>query len=78
MTFFIIHQVQAYDADEGSNSALKYSMSSRDEAGTPISELPITIDPTSGWIQTTKNLDREGTNKYQFQVLILLGVCCII
>lgn len=61
--------MQAYDADEGSNSALKYSLSSRDEAGTPITELPITIDSNTGWIQTTKELDREGTNKYQFQVI---------
>lgn len=62
-------QVQAFDADEGSNSALKYSLSIRDEAGTPTAELPITIDSNSGWIQTTRELDREGTNKYHFQVI---------
>lgn len=65
---FSIIRVQAYDADEGSNSALHYSLSPRDEAGTPTSEMPLRIDPISGWIQTTAPMDREIQNKFQFQV----------
>nr|XP_018907159.1 PREDICTED: protocadherin-like wing polarity protein stan isoform X2 [Bemisia tabaci] len=66
---YSIVQVQAYDADEGDNSLIKYSLSPRDLAGSPANELPISIDETSGWIVTSKELDREVNNKFQFQVL---------
>lgn len=64
-----IIRVQAYDADEGSNSVLRYSMSPRDEAGNPTSEMPLRVDPVTGWIQSTRPLDREVQSKFQFQVI---------
>ncbi|KAK6640052.1 hypothetical protein RUM43_008329 [Polyplax serrata] len=67
---YSIVKVQAYDSDESANVALKYSLSERDEFGTPIAELPLAIDQNTGWIQTTRELDREGTSKYQFQVVV--------
>lgn len=37
--------------------------------GTPAENLPITIDEKSGWVCTTRLLDRENNPKYQFQVV---------
>lgn len=64
--FFWYVKVQAYDADEGENAELKYSLRSSEVEG----DLPITIDSASGWIHTTRTLDRESHNKFQFQVFI--------
>uniref|UniRef100_A0A8D8VR67 Protocadherin-like wing polarity protein stan n=1 Tax=Cacopsylla melanoneura TaxID=428564 RepID=A0A8D8VR67_9HEMI len=68
-TGYSIVRVQAYDADEGDNAEIHYSLAPRDATGTSSSELPITIDETSGWIFTTRALDREQNAKYQFQVI---------
>ncbi|KAI5754092.1 hypothetical protein M8J77_005676 [Diaphorina citri] len=68
-TGYSIVRVQAYDADEGDNAEIHYSLAPRDSSGSPSSDMPITIDETSGWIFTTRNLDRETNAKYQFQVI---------
>ncbi|KAG6465826.1 hypothetical protein O3G_MSEX015419, partial [Manduca sexta] len=58
--------VQAYDADEGVNAELTYTLSDKEYSG--ISELPISIDPRSGWVYTSGQLDREAQAKYQLLV----------
>lgn len=60
--------MQAYDADEGQNAELTYSLSGRDWEGGSTVDLPITVDNKTGWIYTTRLLDRETQAKYQFQV----------
>jgi len=66
---YSIVRVQAYDADEGENAALKYRIFPRDFEGTLAENLPITVDEKSGWVYTTHLLDRETNPKYQFQVV---------
>lgn len=61
-------KVQAYDADEGQNAELTYSVSGRDWEGVSTSDLPITVDNKTGWIHTTRALDRETHAKFQLQV----------
>ncbi|XP_063379045.1 protocadherin-like wing polarity protein stan [Cydia fagiglandana] len=62
---YSIVRVQAYDADEGVNSELTYTLIDK-EFGR--AEIPITIDPRSGWVYTNGLLDREVQSKYQLQV----------
>ncbi|KAL1116918.1 hypothetical protein AAG570_005387, partial [Ranatra chinensis] len=62
---FSIVRVQAYDGDEGGNSEVEYRISSHYSPDL----LPITVDPHSGWLYTTKHLDREVESKFQFEVL---------
>lgn len=66
---YSIVRVQAYDADEGENAVLTYSIGSRDWKGANTDDMPVTVDEKSGWIHTTRLLDRETHNKFQFQVL---------
>ncbi|CAK1552868.1 unnamed protein product [Leptosia nina] len=63
---YSIVRVQAYDADEGVNAELTYTLSDKEYNGK--TELPITIDPRSGWVFTSSSLDREVQSKYQLQV----------
>ncbi|XP_045493580.1 protocadherin-like wing polarity protein stan [Colias croceus] len=63
---YSIVRVQAYDADEGVNAELTYNLSDKEYNGN--TELPITIDPRSGWVYTSGTLDREVQSKYQLQV----------
>lgn len=65
---YSIVRVQAYDADEGPNSEIKYSLAPRDSTGASIGEMPLSVDSQNGWIVTTRELDREEQNKYSFQV----------
>lgn len=65
---YSIVRVQAYDADEGPNSEIKYSLAPRDSSGAPIGDIPLSVDPQNGWIVTARELDREEQNKYSFQV----------
>lgn len=60
-------QVQAYDADEGVNAELTYTLTDKEYSN---NELPIAIDPRSGWVYTSGQLDRETQAKYQLQVNI--------
>lgn len=61
--------MQAYDADEGANAELTYSVDERDlEMLGGSEEFPLAIDPRTGWIYTTKQLDREEQSKFNFQV----------
>ncbi|XP_026328508.1 protocadherin-like wing polarity protein stan isoform X2 [Hyposmocoma kahamanoa] len=62
---YSIVRVQAYDADEGVNAELTYTLTDKDYSN---NELPITIDPRSGWVYTSGPLDREVQSKYQLQV----------
>lgn len=66
---YSIVRVQAYDGDEGPNSEIRYSLAPRDSSGTPIGDIPLSVDAHSGWIITTRDLDREEQNKYVFQVV---------
>ncbi|XP_037874856.1 protocadherin-like wing polarity protein stan [Bombyx mori] len=63
---YSIVRVQAYDADEGVNAELTYTMTDKDYTGNV--DLPITIDPRSGWVYTSGQLDRETQAKYQLLV----------
>ncbi|XP_058065887.1 protocadherin-like wing polarity protein stan [Anopheles bellator] len=62
-----IVRVQAYDADEGANSDITYSILNRDEG------MPLAVDPRTGWIHTTKALDREEQSRFSFQVVAVDG-----
>ncbi|XP_050342751.1 protocadherin-like wing polarity protein stan [Nymphalis io] len=63
---YSIVRVQAYDADEGVNAELTYTLTDKEYNGN--NDLPITIDPRSGWVYTSTQLDREIQSKYQLQV----------
>lgn len=62
-----IVRVQAYDADEGSNAEITYSILDRKDS------MPLAVDPRTGWIHTVKQLDREDTSRYTFQVIATDG-----
>lgn len=62
-----IVRVQAYDADEGANSEITYSIPDRKDS------LPLAVDSRTGWIHTVKQLDREETSRYNFQVVATDG-----
>lgn len=62
-----IVRVQAYDADEGANAEITYSISERKDS------LPLAVDSRTGWIHTEKNLDRENQSRYTFQVIATDG-----
>ncbi|KAJ8866707.1 hypothetical protein PR048_032568 [Dryococelus australis] len=65
--------VQAYDADEGENAAIKYSLDMRNEDGELTRNFPLTIDEQSGWIHTSRELDREESARYHFVVVATDG-----
>lgn len=62
-----IVRVQAYDADEGANAEITYSILDRKDS------MPLAVDPRTGWIHTVKQLDREETSRYTFQVVATDG-----
>ncbi|XP_053677097.1 protocadherin-like wing polarity protein stan [Anopheles nili] len=62
-----IVRVQAYDSDEGANSEITYSIQNRDDG------MPLAVDSRTGWIHTTKALDREEQSRYSFQVVAVDG-----
>lgn len=62
-----IVRVQAYDADEGANAEITYSISERKDT------LPLAVDPRTGWVHTVKSLDREDMSRYNFQVIATDG-----
>lgn len=66
---YSILKVQAYDADEGPNADIKYSIAPRDSIGASTEDFPLTVDSHSGWITTTKELDREDQSKFMFQII---------
>ncbi|XP_018058154.1 PREDICTED: protocadherin-like wing polarity protein stan [Atta colombica] len=66
---YSILRVQAYDADEGNNALIKYTIGARDFTGASTENFPITVKAETGWIYTTKQLDREQCSKYQFTVI---------
>lgn len=66
---YSILKVQAYDADEGANSQIRYSIGPRDLSGGSTENFPITVNGDTGWIYTIKQLDREQNSKYQFVVV---------
>lgn len=66
---YSIVKVQAYDADEGANAEIKYTIAPRDSTGGSTEDFPLTVDSHTGWITTTKELDREDQSKFMFQVI---------
>ncbi|KAG7212572.1 hypothetical protein KM043_012871 [Ampulex compressa] len=66
---YSVLRVQAYDADEGINAQIRYSIGARDFSGASTENFPITVNTETGWIYTTKQLDREICSKYQFTVI---------
>ncbi|XP_026739662.1 protocadherin-like wing polarity protein stan [Trichoplusia ni] len=63
---YSIVRVQAYDADEGVNAEITYTLSDKEYNNN--NDLPISIDPRSGWVYTSGQLDREVQAKYQLMV----------
>ncbi|RWS32013.1 hypothetical protein B4U80_09028, partial [Leptotrombidium deliense] len=59
-----ILRVQAYDPDEGQNAAISYSIRNYETL-----KMPLTIEEQTGWIITTKELDWEEGNTYEFTVV---------
>ena len=64
-------RVQAYDSDDGENAQLSYFIQNGPSPNTDTdsSLMPISVDPTSGWIVTTRDLDREEASMYEFTVI---------
>lgn len=68
-------RVQAYDADDGENAQLSYhiqrtsSATASSSENNEINSMPIDIDQSSGWIVTTRELDREEESLYEFTVV---------
>lgn len=62
-----IVRVQAYDADEGKNSEITYSIIDKED------NFPLAVDPRTGWIHTLKPLDREENHRFSFQVAAVDG-----
>ncbi|XP_066904779.1 protocadherin-like wing polarity protein stan isoform X2 [Halyomorpha halys] len=62
---FSIVRVQAYDGDERENSEIEYRISPHFSPD----ELPVTVDPNTGWLSTRRQLDREATSRLNFEVL---------
>ncbi|KAF9822527.1 hypothetical protein SFRURICE_010278 [Spodoptera frugiperda] len=56
---YSIVRVQAYDADEGMNAEITYTLMDKEYNNN--NDLPISIDPRSGWVYTSSQLDREVT-----------------
>lgn len=73
-TGYSIVKVQAYDADEGQNAEIKYSIAPRDATGGSTEDLPLSVDSHTGWIVTTKDLDREDQSKFMFQVINFFSI----
>ncbi|XP_050557052.1 protocadherin-like wing polarity protein stan isoform X2 [Spodoptera frugiperda] len=63
---YSIVRVQAYDADEGMNAEITYTLMDKEYNNN--NDLPISIDPRSGWVYTSSQLDREVQAKYQLMV----------
>ncbi|XP_042896981.1 protocadherin-like wing polarity protein stan isoform X2 [Parasteatoda tepidariorum] len=59
-----IVRVQAYDPDDGNNSLISYNIQP-----SAYSNMPIDINKDTGWIVTTRILDREESSMYDFTVL---------
>lgn len=66
---YSILRIQAYDADEGANAQIKYTIGARDFTGASTENFPITVNTETGWLYTTKQLDREQCSRYQFTVI---------
>ncbi|VEN48444.1 unnamed protein product, partial [Callosobruchus maculatus] len=66
---YSVVKVQAYDADEGANADIMYSLAQRDSQGGSTQDMPLAVDQHSGWIYTIKELDREKQTKYVFKVI---------
>lgn len=76
-----IVRVQAYDADEGDNAEITYSIidatsstglsfeDGQSEEVVSTTDFPLSVDSRTGWVHTTTTLDREKQSKYQFQVM---------
>ncbi|CAB3374160.1 Hypothetical predicted protein [Cloeon dipterum] len=62
-------RVQAYDGDEGNNSAIVYTLGEREQAGGLTKDMPLSVQADTGWVFTTRILDREEQARYQFQVI---------
>ncbi|XP_043190636.1 protocadherin-like wing polarity protein stan isoform X2 [Amphibalanus amphitrite] len=65
---FTIVRVQAFDVDDGANAKVRYSLTGPDVAG-----MPIEVDESTGWLRTTRQIDREEKHKYEFQVVATDG-----
>ncbi|KAK2161264.1 hypothetical protein LSH36_119g03060 [Paralvinella palmiformis] len=59
---YTVMRVQAFDADSGLNSAVVYTLKHTTD------DLPFEIDPTSGVLIISKQLDRETLSEYDFSV----------
>ncbi|XP_012288367.1 protocadherin-like wing polarity protein stan [Orussus abietinus] len=66
---YAVLKVQAYDADEGANARIEYSIGARDLSGASTEHFPVSVNAETGWIYTTEQLDRERCSKYQFTVI---------
>ncbi|XP_044577360.1 protocadherin-like wing polarity protein stan isoform X2 [Cotesia glomerata] len=68
---YSVVRVQAYDGDKGLNALIKYYIGARDINGGSTENIPISVNPETGWIHTTKQLDREICSRYQFTVVAI-------
>ena len=60
---YSIVRVQAFDSDTGDNAVLTYRL----EGGG--ADMPVSVDPSTGWVVTQRDLDREDHHHYTFTVI---------
>lgn len=66
---YSILRIQAYDADEGANAQIKYTIGARDFTGASTENFPITVNAETGWLYTTKQLDREQCSRCDISII---------
>lgn len=58
-------RVQAYDADDGQNAVVTYKI----KDAHALAHMPLMVEEKTGWIVTTRDLDWEEANLYEFVVI---------
>ncbi|XP_037087761.1 LOW QUALITY PROTEIN: protocadherin-like wing polarity protein stan, partial [Pollicipes pollicipes] len=61
---FTIVRVQAYDADDGNNAKIGYTL-----RGDDVETMPFGVEESTGWLRTTRPIDREEKHDYRFEVV---------
>lgn len=59
-----IARVQAYDADDGNNAKIQYSLRGKD-----VETMPIEVEENTGLLKTSRPIDREEQHDYHFEVV---------
>ena len=61
--------MKSFDPDEGRNAEIVFSFENYQNLKTEYPNFPFEMDPVSGWISTTRTLDREENQSFKFRVV---------